>query len=94
MNLTARKRVRFIRWKMYFGCALLKRGSGSIVRSSISAFRVEDPGSNPGRSTISLKSVCKRWRLGILSVFFGFVFVFEFVDFYGAARQRNIIFGV
>ncbi len=54
MNLTARKRVRFIRWKMYFGCALLKRGSGSIVRSSISAFRVEDPGSNPGRSTNQL----------------------------------------
>jgi hypothetical protein len=27
-------------------------GSGSIVRLSISAFRAEDPGSNPGRSTI------------------------------------------
>jgi hypothetical protein len=26
-------------------------GSDSIVRLSISAFRAEDPGSNPGRST-------------------------------------------
>jgi hypothetical protein len=28
-----------------------KRGSGSIVRSSIAASRAADPGSNPGRST-------------------------------------------
>ena len=27
------------------------KGSGSIVRSSIPAFRAEDPGPNPGRST-------------------------------------------
>ncbi len=69
MNLTARKRVRFIRWKMYFGCALLKRGSGSIVRSSISAFRVEDPGSNPGRSTNQLKS---RVQTSVTGDSFGF----------------------
>jgi hypothetical protein len=34
-------------------CMMLpeKARSGSIVRSSIPAFRAEDPGPNPGRST-------------------------------------------
>ena len=34
-------------------CTMLpeREGSGSIVRSSIPAFRAEDPGPNPGRST-------------------------------------------
>ena len=30
----------------------VKKGSGSIVRSSMAASRAADPGSNPGRSTI------------------------------------------
>ena len=35
-----------------FACYSQKKRSGSIVRLSIPAFRAEDPGSNPGRSTI------------------------------------------
>ena len=39
-------------------CMMLpKRGSGSIVRSSIPAFRAEDPGPNPGRSTIKYHAI-------------------------------------
>ena len=32
-------------------------GSGSIARLSIPAFRVGDPGPNPGRSTIKIRLV-------------------------------------
>jgi hypothetical protein len=49
-----------------------KMGSGSIVRSSISAFRVEDPCSNPGRSTTPFTSLIKSFLTAFVSSKFAF----------------------
>ena len=43
-------------------------GSDSIVRLSISAFRAEDPGSNPGRSTnFYLSWFTKKWLFSTMN---------------------------